>query len=212
MVRQWGVRASRTAPATRRGTIPDDARLAERLAGGDERALAELYDRTSPTAYALALAMLRDPADAEEAVADTFAQVWRTAGSFDASRGSLAAWVNTITRSRALDRLRARRRRGSALERAALESEEGLSLPLAELDPVDARVERSEVGAVVRQSLAALPEAQRRVIEMAYFGGLSQSEIAAALREPLGTVKTRTRAGMEKLRQALSPLRAEVGR
>lgn len=196
---------------TREHIILDEAKLAARLAAGDERALGELYDQLGARAYALALAMLREPADAEEIVADTFAQVWRTAGSFDASRGSLVAWVNTITRSRALDRLRARKRRGSMLDRAAQGNDEGLALPLPAPDQADAEAEKSDVGRVVRASLAALPEAQRIVIEMAYFGGLSQSEIAADLREPLGTIKTRMRMGMGKLRQVLIPLRSEVG-
>lgn len=206
----WGVRPARRGPATGELTISDETRLAQRIAAGEERALGELYDRCGAGAYALAIAILRDAADAEEAVADAFAQVWRSAGSFDTSRGSLSAWVNTITRSRALDRLRARRRRSSALERAAQGSDEGLALSVGAPDPADARAEQGEVGRMVRDSLAALPEPQRRVIEMAYFGGLSQSEIAADLQEPLGTIKTRMRAGMERLRRALSPLRAEV--
>lgn len=186
-----------------------EAELVRRMAAGDERALAEMYDRFSGSAYSLALAVVREPADAEEVVADTFAQVWRSAARFDAKRGSVAAWVHLIARTRALDRLRARKRRVQLMDRAARESEEGLAVPVAAPAPADGAVEQGELRQLVLASLAQLPEPQRRVIEMAYYGGLSQSEIAADLHEPLGTVKTRMRTGMEKLRAALAPLRQE---
>jgi RNA polymerase sigma-70 factor (ECF subfamily) len=119
----------------------------------------------------------------------------------------VAAWLVTITRTRALDLVRARGRRARVLTRAALENTEGLAAPLAQASEApDRGVERAEARRLVERSLAELPEPQRRVIELAYFGGLTQSEIAAQLREPLGTVKTRTRAGMERLRGLLAPL------
>ncbi len=151
--------------------------------------------------------MLGNAADAEEVVADAFAQIWRSAGGFDQARSSVGGWICMITRSRALDRLRTRRRNVQALERAATLDHEGFALPVAspENSP-DRSIEQSETRERVQQSLAELPSPQRRVLEMAYFSGLSQSEIAAELNEPLGTVKTRMRAGMEKLRQALRPL------
>ncbi len=189
-----------------------DRVLVERMAAGDERALGELYDRHGGTAYALAAAIVGEPADAEEVVADAFAQAWRTAAQFDPSRGSVPAWLATITRSRALDLLRARGRRARAIAQAAQASGEGLAAPLsAASDAPDRGVERLEARRLVTRALAELPEPQRRVLEMAYFGGLSQSEIAAELQEPLGTVKTRMRAGMEKLRGTLAPLLAEGG-
>src|SRR5207245_1640594 len=178
-----------------------------RLAVGDERALGELYDRHGTMAYSLALAIVRERADAEEVVADAFGQVWRTAAQYDPGRGSVAGWLATITRTRALDLVRARGRRARAVERAAQADADGLSSPLgAAPDPPDRRVERLEARRLVARSLAELPEPQRRVIELAYFGGRSQSEIAAELQEPLGTIKTRMRAGMEKLRGSLAPL------
>jgi RNA polymerase sigma-70 factor (ECF subfamily) len=181
--------------------------LVARIAAGDERALGELYDRHGRGAYALALAIVGERADAEETVADAFGQAWRTAGQFDPARGSVAAWLVTITRTRALDLVRARGRRARVLTRAALENTEGLAAPLAQASEApDRGVERAEARRLVERSLAELPEPQRRVIELAYFGGLTQSEIAAQLREPLGTVKTRTRAGMERLRGLLAPL------
>jgi len=187
---------------------PDRA-LVERMAGGDERALGDLYDRHGGMAYALAVAVVAERADAEEVVADAFGQAWRTAPQFDPGRGSVAAWLATITRTRALDLLRARGRRARALERAAQAGTNGLAAPLAEMGVApDRGPEQQEAKLLVRRCLAELPEPQRRVIELAYFGGLTQTEIAAELQEPLGTVKTRMRAGMEKLRGALAPLLA----
>jgi len=180
------------------------------MAAGDERALGELYDRHGSTVYALALAIVGERADTEEVVADAFGQAWRTAGQFDPARGSVTAWLTTITRTRALDLVRARGRRSKVLARAAQESDAGFATPLASSDAPDRDVERQETRQLVTRSLGELPEAQRRVIELAYFGGLSHSEIAAELKEPLGTVKTRLRAAMGKLRDALSPRISQV--
>jgi RNA polymerase sigma-70 factor (ECF subfamily) len=158
-------------------------------------------------AYSLACSIVGEPADAEEVVADAFSQVWRSAAGFDPARGSVAAWLATITRTRALDLVRSRKRRARVLEDAAVVTDEGETLVLAPtVESPDRGAELTETSAIVRRSLAELPAPQRRVIELAYFGGLSQSEIAAQLAEPLGTVKTRMRAGMEKLRQALRPV------
>lgn len=191
--------------------IPDRA-LVERMEAGDERALGELYDRHGRMAYALAYAIVGERADAEEVVADAFGQAWRTAAQFDPSRGSVPAWLATITRTRALDLQRARGRRARALDRAARTDPQGLAAPLGSAgEAPDRGTERDELRRLVEGSLAELPEPQRRVIELAYFGGLSQSEIAAELGDPLGTVKTRMRAGMEKLRVVLGPLLGEGG-
>jgi RNA polymerase sigma-70 factor (ECF subfamily) len=158
-------------------------------------------------AFSLACAIVVEHADAEEVVADAFAQVWRSASGFEPSRGSVAAWLATIVRTRALDLVRSRKRRARVLEEAAVVTDEGETLVLAPtLESPDRGAELAETSTIVRKSLAELPLPQRRVIELAYFGGLSQSEIAAQLSEPLGTVKTRMRAGMDKLRQALRPL------
>ena len=193
------------------GVQTPDSALVAQAAGGDERALGELYDRYGGMAYSLACAIVGEPADAEEVVADAFAQVWRSAGGFDPARGSVGAWVATITRTRGLDLVRSRKRRARVLEEAAVVTDEGETLVIPSTpESSDRGAELAETSTIVRRSLAELPAAQRRVIELAYFGGLSQSEIAAQLAEPLGTVKTRMRAGMEKLRQALRPL-LEVG-
>jgi RNA polymerase sigma-70 factor (ECF subfamily) len=189
------------------GVQTPDSALVAQAAGGDERALGELYDRFGGMAFSLACAIVGEHADAEEVVADAFAQIWRSASAFDPARGSVAAWVATIVRTRALDLVRSRKRRARVLEEAAVVTDEGETLVLAPtLEPPDRGAEVTETSAIVRKSLADLPAPQRRVIELAYFGGLSQSEIAAQLSEPLGTVKTRMRAGMEKLRQALRPV------
>jgi len=176
-----------------------DGALVQRMTAGDDRALGELYDRHGSTLYALAVAIAQERADAEEIVADALGQAWRTAAQFDPGRGSVGAWLATITRTRALDLVRARGRRARALVRAAGESSDGLAAPIA------------AAGEAPGRSLAELPEPQRRVIELAYFGGLTQTEIAAELQEPLGTVKTRMRAGMEKLRGSLAQLLSREG-
>lgn len=181
--------------------------MVSRLVAGDERALGTLYDRYGTLAYSLAAAIVPDAADAEEVVADAFSQIWRSAATFDASRGSVVAWISTIVRTRSLDLIRSQKRRARVLDQAAAMTEEGASPGLSSGAPSpDRGVEMSEAQLLVRRSLAELPPPQRLVLELAYFGGLSQSEIAERLAEPLGTVKTRMRSGMEKLRQSLGPL------
>jgi RNA polymerase sigma-70 factor (ECF subfamily) len=184
-----------------------DRELVARLTQGDERALAELYDRFGGMAFALAYRILGDSADAEETVADAFIQAWTSAHTFDPARASVPAWLCMITRTRSLDRLRARKRRARIIEQAALEGDamEATALPLGSTGAApDRRAEQSDLRDRVAQSLASLPDNQRQVIELAYFGGLSHSEIAEQLNEPLGTVKTRVRAAMSKLRDALT--------
>jgi RNA polymerase sigma-70 factor (ECF subfamily) len=184
-----------------------DRVLLTRMAAGDDRALAELYDRHGRLTFSLACALLGDRADAEEVAADTFLQAWRSAGRFDPRRGSVTTWLAMMARSRALDLLRARGRGSQALERARASGATGPEL--VPTDSPEGIADRLRIQDRVRRALSDLPEAQRRVIELAYFGGLSQSEIAATLNEPLGTVKTRTRAAMDKLRQALGPYLTE---
>lgn len=186
-----------------------DAQLVAGLAAGDESALAALYDRHGALMYALAFRILNDHEDAEEAVMTAFTQAWRGARAWSAERGSVSSWLVVLARSRALDRLRARKRRLQAEGRAASESDgaPAMAQPAA---PADAGLDRPETGAKVRNALGELPEAQRRCIELAYFEGLSQSEIAERLAEPLGTVKTRIRLAMGKLRDLLRPLAREL--
>ncbi len=183
--------------------MTSDQDLVQRMAAGDEHALGELYDRHGRSAYALAYAIVGERADADEVVVDVFGQVWRAAAQFEPARGSVGSWLATIARTRALDLVRARGRRSRALERAALLADSGISGPAAPADAPDRDAERAEARRLVGRALADLPAPQRRAIELAYFGGLSQSEIAAQLGEPLGTIKTRIRDGMAKLRTLL---------
>ncbi len=175
------------------------AELIRGVAEGDDQALASLYDATSRTVYGLLLRILSDPSAAEEVLLDVYAQVWRQAASYCPERGRPLAWLTTIARSRAIDRLRRTR------------SEQQHAVPLDEAaraaggESVEEEVRVGEVRAVVRAALDALVPEQREVIELAYYGGMSHSEIAAARGLPLGTVKTRTRLGMMRLREMLKP-------
>jgi RNA polymerase sigma-70 factor (ECF subfamily) len=172
----------------------------ELIARRSEAALAELFDATSPRVYGLARRILRDPAAAEEATLDVYAQVWRDAGRYDSGKGSVAAWLLTLARSRAIDLLRSRERRAET--EAPLEPAEAMIDDAA--GPEEASLE-SERARQVRRALAALPADQRRALEAAYFRGLSHTEVAAALGQPLGTIKTRIRTGLLALRRALGP-------
>jgi RNA polymerase sigma-70 factor, ECF subfamily len=178
------------------GTILLGARDAEnelvrRVVRGDAGALRTIYERHGGRAMAIALRVLQLPHEAEEVVQETFLEIWKRAATFDPGRGAVAAWVSTIARTRAIDRLRLR---ASAARAAAVSAE---PLPPART-PVEA-VEQREARQIIEVALRALPEEQRRVIELAYFQGLSQSEIAERTGEALGTVKTRVRLAMEKL-------------
>jgi RNA polymerase sigma-70 factor (ECF subfamily) len=167
-----------------------------RIAAGDPSALSALYDHSSGVIFGLALRVLGSEADAEEVAIDVYAQVWRTAGSYDPLRGSVMSWLSTIARSRAIDRLRSLRAAGR-------------SQPLEEAEPL--LTETDSEGAALRRldlkrahaAVAGLPEDQRRAVALAYFSGMSHSEIASRLDVPVGTVKTRIRLGMMKLRDVL---------
>jgi RNA polymerase sigma-70 factor, ECF subfamily len=175
----------------------DDTTLLGRIADGDATALRSLYRRVSNRAMAIALRLLKDKAEAEDIVQDTFLEVWRRAAQYEPSRGGAAAWVVTIARNRAIDRLRAHARSAkktrAQLDQPSVSSEPvGLELALQKRDR-----ER------VLGALLSLPPEQRYVIELAYFEGMSQTEIASHSREPLGTVKTRMRLAMAKLADLL---------
>jgi RNA polymerase sigma-70 factor (ECF subfamily) len=176
----------------------DWAALIERMAEGDEYALQTFYDRSSRLVFGLLLRILNDAGLAEEVLLDVYMQVWRQAAKYDRERGKTLAWVVTIARSRAIDRLRSIRQ--EEMRKESLDAmEHGLHLTATFEDPT-VEPERQRI---VRGALASLPPEQREVIEMAYYLGLSHSEIAARLGQPLGTVKTRTRLGMMKLREQL---------
>jgi len=150
-------------------------------------------------------------ADAEEVVVEAFAQAWRDAPRFDAGRGSVAGWLTMIARSRALDLVRARSRRDRITASAAADRPDAPpAMSEFRSDPGGA-LDHDERRRQVRQALETLSPPQRQAIELAYFEGLSQSEIAERLQEPLGTVKTRVRLGMQKLRESLRPFYFERG-
>lgn len=183
------------------GSAADDRACLARIAAGDATAVAALFDRHVRALYSLALRILRDEGDAEDLVQEVFADAWRRAGAYDASRGTVAAWLLMMTRSRAIDRLRARRARppfdaGSSSDVIAAVASTGSG-------PADQMLADEEARRV-RTALEALPLVQRLAIELAYFEGLTQREIAERLDEPLGTIKTRIRLGLTRLRDALA--------
>lgn len=187
-----------------------DAELVSAMAHGDEGAAAAFYDRHAPTAMALAFRLLRERADAEGVVLEAFMQAWRDAARFDGTRGSPVSWLLTITRTRALDHLR---RAGRLAKRTAANVEEVPAELLAAPEQAGHPgfdVEEAEQRQAVKHAVQALPDNQRIVIELAYFAGLSQSEIAERLSEPLGTVKTRARLAMMKLREGLRAFREDA--
>jgi RNA polymerase sigma-70 factor, ECF subfamily len=179
------------------GTSEADDSLLRRMAAGDSRALRQLYDRCSATVFALALRILRNGGEAEEVVQDVFVEAWNRAPSFDSRRGSAFSFVLAIARSRALDRLRAKAAEGRATQAFAREDAGAVPLPI---ESAQDRQERERI----QRALSSLPSEQRMVLELAYFEGLTQSEIARKTSEPLGTVKTRCRLALEKLASALA--------
>jgi RNA polymerase sigma-70 factor (ECF subfamily) len=175
--------------------------LIAEVAAGQQSALTTLYDSTSRMVFGLILRIVSDRATAEEVLLDVYTQVWRQAASYDPARGAPLAWLMTIARTRAIDRLRSGKRDLQAREPLDAMGE----ISSTTTDPEQASV-LSERQKLVRSALDSLSREQREVIELAYYSGLSHSEIALKLGQPLGTVKTRTRLGMMKLRDLLRPV------
>ena len=175
----------------------DAVTLVQRIAAQNRDAFGQFYDRYSPLVYSLALRMLRAQSDAEDLLQEVFIQVWRHAPSYRPERGSPEAWLINISRSRAIDKLRSRRR----MERSFTLTDDPARAESSE--NVESIASESETRLAMNSALANLPEPQRKVLELAYFDGLTQSEIAEHLAEPLGTVKTRMRAGIQRLRDIL---------
>lgn len=179
--------------------------LLSAVANGDVSAFEALYDRHASTIYALLLRILGNPDDAEEILQEAFVKAWSSARLFDPVRGSEVAWLISIARSRAIDRLRSRRIRSDRENDAG--REHFIHAAFLGVETAMEHAIESEERIAVRAALAHLPEAQRRALELAYFEGLSQSEIAERLHEPLGTIKTRIQLGMKKLRDELRDYR-----
>ena len=177
-------------------TFPQtDAEVIPLLIAGDTRAIESLYDRYSRLAFGLAYKMLNDPMAAEDVVQEAFVALWRHGRSFDSERGQLRSWLLRIVRNRAIDRIR-----GNATRREIGNIEDAnLSVEDTAWDHVVASADRSQVRAL----LDGLPMSQRRAIELSYFGGLSQPEVAVTMRVPLGTVKSRQRLALQKMRHSL---------
>jgi RNA polymerase sigma-70 factor (ECF subfamily) len=172
--------------------------LIQQVANQDRDAFNQLYDRFSTLVFTLAMRMLKVRSDAEDLLQEVFVQVWRQARGYRTERGSPEAWIINITRSRAIDKIRSIRRMEKSFvltdDPAHAESSENVESSAAE----------SETRLMMNSVLANLPQTQRKVLELAYFDGLTQTEIAERLAEPLGTVKTRMRSGIQRLREIVS--------
>jgi len=179
-----------------------DRELMARVKAGDETALSDLYDRFSGTLNALALRVLRDTADAEEVVQEVFLHAWNRASTYDPKRSSVSTWLVLVTRSRSIDRLRTRQVVDRTHDQVRHQKK------LHESPRASADVQKMDRRRRIDAALAGLPDEQRRVLELAYFGGMTQREIAEQTAIPLGTVKTRTLLAMKKLR---AELQAELG-
>jgi RNA polymerase sigma-70 factor, ECF subfamily len=179
-------------PGTQGPNNPDEAALIERIRSGDETAMADMYDRYSGIVYGVALRVLGDASAAEDVVQEVFLQLWRNPQAFDANRGKLPVWLAVIARNRAIDHLR-RRPPEDDIENLPIST--GLNLE-------DEAAQRLAVQKI-RSVFSQLPQEQRRVLEMAFFEGMTHTEIAAKTGEPLGTIKTRIRAGLLAVRKAV---------
>ncbi|MGR2753630.1 ECF RNA polymerase sigma factor SigK [Agromyces arachidis] len=185
---------AQTDPAASDPTVDD---LLVAAGGGDRTAFAALYDRTSARVFGLVRRIVVDPAQAEEVTQDVYLEVWQTAPRFDRARGSAVAWMFTLAHRRAVDRVRSSQ---SARDRDLRVGARDLDVPVDTVaESVEVRVEHQRA----HEALAGLSELQRECVALAYYGGLTQSEIARRLDVPLGTVKTRLRDGMNRLRQLL---------
>ncbi len=189
------------------GSFSDDAEALAadraaiaRICGGDHSGLADLYDRHATAVYSLALRIVRRPEDAEDVTQQVFTQAWRTARNYDYGRGVVASWLLMMARTRAIDCLR---RRTTSRESVTIDvTAAAIPAPGPSVEQVMASREQVDRARIV---LAELPDEQREAVELAYFGGLTQSEIAERTSTPLGTVKSRVRSALLALRAAMSP-------
>ena len=178
----------------------DDREAIRRVASRDSAGLEWLYDRYATLVYSLALRIVRDASDAEDVTQEVFAQVWTQAARFDASRGAVGAWLTVMARSRALDRLR---RRGAAPQPSGdVDAMANIQDPAPSVEWMAANAEQVTAA---REAMAALPAEQRATLELAYYEGLTQSEIAQRTDTPIGTVKTRIRTGLQRIRDVVAP-------
>jgi len=172
--------------------------LVRRMAAGDREAFGTFYDRYAPLVFPLIVRIVRDRSDAADVLQDVFWEAWQGAPAYDPARGTPEAWMITRARTRAIDRVRAVRRRGETFVPPVDES-----LAAAPAETGGDAAERAEDRGVIRSALQTLSPPQREAIELAYYAGLTQTEIAERLKQPLGTVKTRIRLGLERLREVV---------
>jgi len=180
-----------------------DQEMIARIGHRDQNAFSTLYDRLSGPLYSLAMKMLGDPAEAQDALQEVFLQIWSRAGTYDPEQSSVFSWAVLLTRSRAIDRLRARGRRLRIVAGPTEDEEHGGIINASTVESAADTAEKSDEAARVRYVLTNLPSEQREAIEMAFFEDLTHHEIAARLGQPLGTIKARIRRGLLKLRQQL---------
>jgi RNA polymerase sigma-70 factor (ECF subfamily) len=182
-------------------TLMIDPNLLALVAKGDQQAFSQLYDHSSTLLFTLAVRILGNREEAAELLQDVYLEVWRKVSRYDVGRGTPVAWLITLTKSRAIDRLRARATRGY---RATNSLEAGTAMQVADPSPSPLETQANqELRLAVGTAVAGLPQAQQQAIELAYYEGLSHAEIAQRLNQPLGTVKTRIKLGMSKLRDGL---------
>ncbi|MGH7258156.1 MAG: sigma-70 family RNA polymerase sigma factor [Nitrospiraceae bacterium] len=194
--------------APRHAALTIDPKLLTRVAKGDHQAFSQLYDQSSSLLFTLAFRILSDREEAAELLQEVYLEVWRKVARYDVGRGTPVAWLVTLTRSRAIDRLRARASRGQHLTADSLENPAVAQIQDQGPSPYDAQ-EDTELRQSMSKALADLPAAQQQALEMAYYQGLSHTEIAAKLNQPLGTVKTRIKLAMAKLRMTLQSTLAQ---
>jgi RNA polymerase sigma-70 factor (ECF subfamily) len=184
-------------------TAPDqDVELLRRVAAGDRAAFADFYDRHSTLMFSVACKILNDPNEAQDVLQETFLQIWEKAERFDPKLGKASSWAATLTRNKAIDRIRASVRRSRLADEAGAES-----AIVAEVgDTANEALHGHDKAKLIQSAITGLPAEQRRAIELAYFSGLTQHEISEQLKEPLGTIKARIRRGLLKLRDQLEGL------
>lgn len=194
---------ARADMVTDRGHSPDgaaDVALAERIRSGDRSAFIAFYDRYATLFYSVAMRILNDRKESEDVLQEVMLAIWTKSGDYDPRLGALSAWSVTLTRNKALDRVRARTRRLRLIEEVTLQAEDEGGVATGSANEAVQGQERAQL---LRLALQELPAEQRLAIELAFFTGLSQADIAARLQQPLGTVKARIRRGMLRLRERL---------
>jgi RNA polymerase sigma-70 factor (ECF subfamily) len=192
-----GRRADVNDPET--SGVDRDADLIRRIRAGDRPAFLEFYDRYATLLLSVAARVLGDRREAEDVLQDVCTQIWQQSSAYDPVRGALAGWAVTLTRHKAIDRIRASNRRRRLLDEIATSPD----MAAATVSSANELLLGTECATRVRTALETLPGEQREAIELAFFGGLSQSEVASRLQQPLGTIKARIRRGMLKLRELL---------